>query len=272
MALPPPADSSTALITGASAGIGAEVARELASRGHGVTLVARRERRLRELADELARVHEVRAEVVVCDLADPDARDALAAEIDTLGLEVEILVNDAGFGGFGSFTEQGRERQLEMVRLNVEAVVDLMGRYVPLMEGRGRGAVINVASTAAFQPLPDNATYAASKAFVLSLSEAVHLELKGRGVTLTTLCPGPVRTEFPEVAGIGAAEERTPGFVWMSPAEVAEHAVNGVEKGRRVVVPGMLNQATAVAGQHSPRIFLLPLAQRIWRRAGATRR
>jgi len=267
VALPPPGDSSTALITGASAGIGAEVARCLARRGHGVTLVARREERLRELATELEGSHGVRAEVLGCDLADPEARDRLAAEIATRELEVEILVNNAGFGGFGTFVELGRERQLEMVRLNVEAVVNLMGRYVPLMEGRGRGAVINVASMAAFQPLPENATYAATKAFVLSLSEATHSELKGGGVTLTTLCPGPVRTEFADVAGIGGAEERTPGFLWMSPAEVAEQAVSGAEKGRRVVVPGMLNQATAVAGQHSPRMFLLPLAKRIWRQS-----
>ena len=267
MALPPPAESSTALITGASAGIGVEIARSLASRGHGVTLVARREERLRELAEELSAAHGVRAETLGCDVADPAARDHLAAEIGTRELEVEILVNNAGFGGFGSFARQGRDRQVEMVRVNVEAVVELMARYVPLMRGRGRGAVINVASTAAFQPLPDNATYAATKAFVLSLSEAVHSELKGHGVTLTALCPGPVRTEFTDVAGIGGAEERTPGFVWMSPAEVAEHAVNGAEKGRRVVVPGMLNQAGALAGQHSPRMLLLPLARRVWRRA-----
>lgn len=267
MALPPPGDSSTALITGASAGIGAEVARCLARRGHGVTLVARREDRLRELAGELSAAHGIRAETIGCDLGDPEARVRLATEIDTRALEVEILVNNAGFGGMGSFVEIGRERQIDMVRLNVEAVVDLMGRYVPLMEGRGRGAVINVASTAAFQPLPDNATYAATKAFVLSLGEAVHSELKPAGVTLTTLCPGPVRTEFADVAGIGDAEERTPGFIWMSPGEVAEQAVSGAEKGRRVVVPGMLNQATAVAGQHSPRMFLLPLAKRLWRQS-----
>ena len=269
MALPPPAQSSTALVTGASAGIGAEIARSLARRGHGVTLVARREERLRELAGELSAAHGIRAEISACDLGDAADRDRLAAEIADRELEVEILVNNAGFGGFGTFTEQGRERQLDMVRLNVEAVVDLMGRYLPLMEGRGRGAVINEASTAAFQPLPENATYAATKAFVLSLSEAVHLELKSKGVTVTALCPGPVRTEFPEVAGMGDAEERTPGFVWTTPAEVAEQAVSGVEKGRRVVVPGMLNQATALAGQHSPHMFLLPIAQRIWRRTAA---
>jgi len=267
VALPPPGDSSTALVTGASAGIGVEIARCLARRGHGVTLVARREQRLRELAGELAAAHGIRAETIACDLGDAAARDRLAAEIETRGLEVEILVNNAGFGGQGTFVAMGRERQVDMVRLNVEAVVDTMGRYVPQMQSRGRGAVINVASTAAFQPMPDNATYAASKAFVLNLGDAVQSELKGSGVTLTTLCPGPVRTEFAETAGISDAEERTPDFVWSSPADVAEQAVAGAEKGRRVVVPGMLNQATAVAGQHSPRTLLLPLAKRIWRQA-----
>jgi uncharacterized protein len=232
-----------------------------------VTLIARREERLRDLAAELAGDHGIRAEVVGCDLGDHTARDSLAAEVDGRGLEVEILVNNAGFGTYGPFSESERERQVEMVRLNVEAVVDLTGRYLPLMVGRGRGAIINVASSAAFQPLPDNATYAATKAFVLSHGDAIHSELKGTGVTLTTLCPGPVRTEFTQVAGLQRAEERTPDVLWMSASDVAESAVKAAEKGRRVVVPGLLNQAGALAGQHAPRTVLLPLAKRIWRQA-----
>jgi uncharacterized protein len=267
MALPKPSPTSTALVTGASSGIGAEIARSLARRGHGLTLVARREQRLRELAGELSSEHSVRVEAMGCDLADPAARDRLAADVAALGLEVEVIVNNAGFGTYGPFWESERERQLEMVSLNVETVVDLMGRYMPLMVGRGRGAVINVASSAAFQPLPDNATYAATKAFVLNHGDAIHSELKGTGVTVTTLCPGPVRTEFAEVAGIGQAEDRTPGLIWTSAAEVAEEAVKGAEKGRRVVVPGLINQATAVAGQHAPRMVVLPVAKRIWRAA-----
>jgi len=267
MALPEPRQSSTALVTGASSGIGSEVARELARRGQGVTLVARREQRLRDLADELAGAHGIRAETIGCDLGDPAARDALAAELAERGLEVEILVNNAGFGGFGSFVRLGRERQLDMVRLNVEAVVDLMGRYLPPMKERGRGAVINVASVAAFQPLPDNATYAATKAFVLSLGEAAHTELKGKGVTVTSVCPGPVRTEFMDAADMSGAEESTPGFVWTTPEEVAAQAVAGADRGKRVVVPGMLSQATAIVGQHAPRFAALPLARQIWRRA-----
>lgn len=267
MALPPPTDSATALVTGASSGIGAEIARALAARGHGVTLVARRKERLDELAAELSSGNGVRAEAIGCDLGDPAARDALSAEVEARGLDVEVLVNNAGFGDFGSFVEIGRERQVDMVRLNVEAVVDLMGRFVPAMQRRRRGAVINVASVAAFQPMPDNATYAATKAFVLSLGDAAHQELRSHGVALTTVCPGPVRTEFAEVAGIGRAEETAPGFIWTAAADVAEQAVSGAEKGKRVVVPGMLSQATALAGQHSPRSIALPLARRIWSRA-----
>ena len=267
MALPPPTESSTALITGASSGIGAAIARALAGRGHGVTLVARREERLRELAGELAGEHGIRAEAIACDLGDPAARDALAAEIEARGLEVEVLVNNAGFGGFGTFVELGRERQLDMVRLNVEAILDNMGRYVPEMQRRGRGAVINIASVAAFQPLPENATYAATKAFVLSLGEATHTELKGAGVTVTSVCPGPVRTEFMDSANMSGAEEGTPDFVWTTPEEVAKQAVAGAESGKRVVVPGMLSRATALVGQHSPRFVALPLARQIWRRA-----
>ena len=269
MALPSPAESSTALVTGASSGIGTEIARSLAGRGHGVTLAARREQRLRELAAELAETHGIRAETIACDLGETSGRERMAAEIAERGLDVEVLVNNAGFGGFGDFAEQGRERQVDMVRLNAEAVVDLMGRYLPPMRDRGRGAVINVASAAAFQPLPDNATYAATKAFVLSLSEATHEEFRSEGLTVTAVCPGPVKTEFVEVAGMGGAESRTPGFVWTTPEVVAEQAVSGAERGKRVVVPGLLTRATAIAGQHSPRALLLPLAQRIWRQAGA---
>ena len=266
MALPPPQPESTALVTGASSGIGEQIARGLARRGHGVTLVARREDRLAELADELARAHDVRAEAIGADLGEPEARDGLEARVGELGLAVEILVNNAGYGGFGAFAEQERERELGMIRLNVEALVDLESRYLAGMVERGRGAVINIASTASFQPIPDNATYAATKAFVLSHGEAVHEELRGSGVALTTVCPGPVKTEFADVAGIGGAEERTPGFVWLTPEQVARAAIEGAEKDKRVVVPGALNRATSLMGQHSPRAVALPLTKQIWRR------
>jgi short-subunit dehydrogenase len=265
VSLPDPDPVSTALVTGASAGIGEEIARALARRGHGVTLVARRKERLDAIASQLASEHRIRAEALACDLTDADARDRLAGQIDELGLIVEIVVNNAGFGYSGSFTDADRERQLAMVRVNVESVVDFTGRYLPAMVGRGRGAVINIASTAAFQPLPGTATYGATKAFVLSFSEAVHSELGGTGVSLTAVCPGPVRTEFTQAAGIAAAEENTPGVIWMSAAEVAEQAVDAADKGKRAIVPGKLNYAGSLFGRHSPRVLSLPLAKRLWR-------
>jgi len=269
MALPLPQPGSTALVTGASSGIGEQIARGLARRGHGVILVARREDRLTVLADELSRAHDVRAEVIGADLADPVARDALEAKVGELGLDVEVLVNNAGYGGFGAFAEQERERELGMIRLNVEALVDLESRFLPGMVERGRGVVINIASTASFQPIPDNATYAATKAFVLSHGEAVHEELRGSGVGITTVCPGPVKTEFADVAGIGGAEDRTPDFVWLTPEQVARAAISGAERGKRVVVPGALNRATSLMGQHSPRALALPLTKTIWRRGAS---
>jgi uncharacterized protein len=267
VALPEPSESATALVTGASAGIGEAIARELAARGHGVTLVARREERLRTLAGELSERHGVRADAIAVDLGDPPSRDRLADQVAGLGLEVEILVNNAGFGGSGNAADSDRERLVAMLRVNCEALLDLQTRYLPAMVERGRGAVINIASTAAFQPIPGTATYAATKAFVLSLSEAVHQELKGTGVTLTAVCPGPVKTEFGQVAGIEHAEDQLPDLFWMTSEAIAKAAADGAESGKRVVVPGLLNRAGAVTGQHSPRMLVLPLAKRIWRQA-----
>lgn len=265
MTLPKPGEKSTALVTGASSGIGAAIADSLAQRGHALTLVARREDRLTELAAELHESHGVPVGVVACDLADPPQRDQLAATIEELGLDVEVLVNNAGFGYAGDFVDADRERQVEMVRVNCETVVDMCGRYLPAMVQRRRGAAINVASMAAFQPLPGSTTYAATKAFVLSFTEALHQELKGTGVTATAVCPGPVRTEFMDAAGIERAES-TPDFIWMSAEDVAEEAVKATEAGKRAVVPGRLNYAGSVLGRHSPRKFVLPLSRRIWSR------
>jgi uncharacterized protein len=263
VALPQPDFHSTCLVTGASSGIGADVARSLARRGHGSTLVARRAERLEELATELRDEHGVRVEVVEADLGDAAGRDGMFARLAELQLRVEVLVNNAGFGSGGLFVELDAERETEMVRLNVEAVIALCGRYVPDMVRRGRGAVLNVASTAAFQPLPRQATYGATKAFVLSFTDALHAELDRTGVTATALCPGPVRTEFADSAGIGEEAEGLPGVFWAESPEVAEQGVRGLEHDRRVVVPGLLNRAGALGGQHVPRSLLLRLAGRL---------
>ena len=264
MALPAPREGATALVTGASSGIGTEIARGLARRGYGVTLVARREERLLELAKELGEDHDVPAGVIACDLGESDERERLADALVKLELDVAILVNNAGFGYTGDFVSAPRERQVSMVALNCEAVVDLSSRYLPGMVERGEGALINIASVAAFQPLAGSATYAATKAFVLNFSEAVHQELNGTGVTVTAVSPGPVRSEFAEQAGVGGAEERTPGMIWMSAEDLAEEAIDAVEKGKRAVVPGRINQATSIIGRHTPRTLALPLTRRIW--------
>ena len=264
MGLPAPSTGGTALVTGASSGIGAAIARELAARGHAVVLTARREERLHSLATELRDEHGGEAEVIACDLGDPDGRDRLASELATGGRAVEVLVNNAGFGSRGEFVTNDRPRMVEMVRINVEAVVDLTARFLPGMVERGRGAIINIASTSAFQPLPGAATYAASKAFVLSFSEAIRTEQRGKGVSVTAVCPGPVRTEFTEAAGMGGVENETPDAFWMSAEEIARAAVEGAGRDKRVVVPGTLNRAQSIVGQHSPRALALPLIQRIW--------
>jgi short-subunit dehydrogenase len=264
MGLPAASTAGTALVTGASSGIGVAIAWEMAARGHALILVARREERLKSLATELRDHHRVAAEPLAADLADPAERDRLVSEVNSRGRIVEVLVNNAGYGSRGDFVSNERERMVGMVRLNIEAVVDLTARFLPGMVERGRGAILNVASTAAFQPMPGAANYAASKAFVLSFSEAIRTELRGSGVGVTAVCPGPVRTEFGEVAGMGGVENNTPDALWMSAEEVAAAAIEGVENDKRVVVPGALNRAQSIVGQHSPRALALPLVQRIW--------
>jgi short-subunit dehydrogenase len=240
-----------------------EIARSLARRGLGTTLVARRTERLEALAHELRGETGVRVETLAVDLAEVGGPRRLQSQLEELGVAVEVLVNNAGFGSGGRFQDLDPERELEMVRLNVEAVVALCGAFVPAMVRRGRGGVLNVASTAAFQPLPRQATYGATKAFVLSFTDALHADLRGTGVTATTLCPGPVKTEFTEAAGIDADAEGLPEVFWTEADFVAEQGIRGLERGRRVVVPGRINQAGALGGQHAPRSLLLRFANRV---------
>jgi short-subunit dehydrogenase len=264
MALPEPDPNLTCLVTGASSGIGAEIARGLARRGLGVTLAARREERLQELAEELAAEHNVRAETISCDVSDIDSRKQMTAEIADRGLTVEVLVNNAGYGSGGPFVELDGDKEAEMIRTNVESVVALTHAYLPDMVDRGRGAILNLASLIAFQPVPFQATYGASKAAILAFSEAVHEELRGTGVTITAICPGPVRTEFGEAGGFGGADDKIPSFAWLEADKVAEDAIDGLAKGERVVVPGALNQIAAFGGHYMPRALLLPVVRRVW--------
>jgi short-subunit dehydrogenase len=266
MALPLPRESSTCVITGASSGIGAEFGRQLAGRGLNVFLVARREDRLRELAAELERDHGVRADILTADLAERDAVDVVTAGVSERGLDVEVLVNNAGFSTVGD-VHLNPDRQLGMVHVNVEALLALTCAFLPGMVERGQGAVINVASMAAFQPIPSQAVYAATKAFVLSFSEATWNEVRDSGVAVTALCPGPVATEFVETAGFKKTQQELgPSFMWASAEEVAHAAIDGAEKGKRVVIPGIGNRAMAVAAQHTPRAVLLRTVAPLYRR------
>jgi len=260
MSLPTPAPDRTALVTGASSGIGAEIARQLARRGHGVTLVARSAAKLEALAAEVGALG-VRAEVIACDLTDRSARAGLLSAIEGRGLSVDVLVNNAGLSTLGAVADSDPEAEMAMVELDVVAVVDLCSRILPGMVERGRGAVLNVASTAAFQPLPGQAGYGAGKSFVLSYTQSLAGELKRTGVTATTLCPGPVDTGFGERAGFSKAdaEEALPQVMWVSAEAVARAAVDGLDKGRLVVIPGAANRIASALAQVTPRTLLLPV-------------
>ena len=246
MTIPAPGADRTCLVTGASSGIGAEIARQLAERGHGVTLVARRADRLSELADELGAAG-VRAEVLATDLADRNARADLPGRVAALGLSVDVLVNNAGLSTLGPVSRSDPGAELDMIEVDVAAVADLCSRFLPGMVERRRGAVLNVASTAAFQPLPGQAGYGAGKAFVLSYTRALRGELSGTGVSVTALCPGPVDTGFGEAAGFDKddAEAALPRFMWVPADAVARAALEGLDKGRPIVIPGTANRVAA---------------------------
>jgi len=264
MTLPAPHPDRTCLITGASSGIGAEVARQLAGRGHGVTLVARSKAKLQALANDLASVHGIRAEVIVADLTDEESRAAIATELASRSLAVNVLVNNAGLTTVGPVFRSDPARELAMIRTDVEAVVHLCSLMLPGMVERRSGVVLNVASTAAFQPLPGQAGYGASKAFVLSYSHALRGELRSTGVTVSVLCPGPVETGFAEAAGLTDAEAANslPKMMWVPVADVAKAAVAGMDADKAVIIPGLPNRIGAAVAWLSPRGVLVPLLAR----------
>jgi short-subunit dehydrogenase len=265
MGLPAPSASTAALVTGASSGIGADLARDLAGRGHNVVLVARRLDRLEELAAELRDAHGIRAEALATDLIDPEAVRALPGRVEALGLEVSILINNAGYGSSGQFVDLDVASETDMVRLNCETVVALSGAYArKLTEREGGGAILVVASSAGMQPIPGQATYGASKAFALSFAEALHTELSHLGVAVTALCPGPVETEFAARAGLEEAFSGVPSFARVSSPDCARAAIDGLAANKRVVVPGLAIKGLTVAGRHTPRAVLLPLMKRYY--------
>jgi short-subunit dehydrogenase len=265
MSLPEPSPDSIAIVTGASSGIGEQFARQLAAMGHRVALVARNRDRLTQLAQELG--GEERAVVIEADLGLPEHRDRLADRLDQLGARVEVLVNNAGFGIYRAFAETGREAELQQVRVLVEAVVDLMARYLPEMVRRGRGAIINMSSTAAFQALPYNAGYSAAKAHVLLLSEAVHAEVKDKGVTVTAVTPGPVPSNFQASNDAEYFAQRLPKFTFADPERVARDALRAAARGQISVIPGGPQVRVAFApNRRLPRWLVLPVSKRLMAR------
>jgi len=258
--LPPQRNDGAVVVTGASSGIGEEIAREFARRGYRLVLVARRADRLRELAQELDGM----AHVLPADLSNREERAALPDQVAALGVVAEVLINNAGLATLGPVADSNPQAELDLIEVDVAAVVDLCCRFVPAMVRRGRGAVLNVASIAAFGPVPGQASYGAAKAFVLSYTQAMREELRGTGVTAATLCPGPVRTGFGEAAGIPdeEAEKSLPKFLWKEADEVAKVAVDGLASGKALIVPGMSNRIAAVLNHYVPRRLLLPLVAR----------
>jgi short-subunit dehydrogenase len=248
----------TALITGASSGIGAAFASMLGGLGMQLVLVARSEEKLRKLATQLADKNAVRVEVIAIDLSRAGAAREVFEATQRYGLTVDMLVNNAGFGTYGNFHTIDAEREQQEIMLNVAAVVDLCHQFLPAMVERGDGAIINIASTAAFQPVPFEAVYGASKAFVLSFSEALWVEYRGKGVRVLALCPGATATEFfavlgTENAAVGAKE---------TPEKVVRTGLRALERGRLSVISGASNTLLATMTRFAPRALVAQMAAR----------
>ena len=248
---------TTALITGASAGLGTHFALALAAEGHDLILVARRTDRLEQLAQLVRTRHNVGAHVITADLAKKNAVAKLVEAVSLQGLSVDLLVNNAGYGARGGFAEMDRQMQARMIDLNCRALMELSHAFLPDMLAARRGAILNVASTAAFQPGPWMAVYYATKAFVLSFSEALHEEVKDRGVHVSALCPGPTRTEFAEIADMGDSElfKRFAS----APEQVVADGLKALKANRAVIVSGGMNKVMASSIRVTPRA----LARRI---------
>ncbi|HKA36802.1 MAG TPA: SDR family oxidoreductase [Thermoanaerobaculia bacterium] len=251
----------TALITGASSGIGLELAKLAAADGCNLVLISRRQDRLESLARNLSVAHGVSARVLTADLANPKASERIAETLDKERVTVDVLVNNAGLGLYGPFSKSDLQRQLEVLQVNVIALTALTHRLLPAMIERRRGRILNVASTAAFQPGPYMAVYYATKAYVLSFSEAIAEELKGTGVTVTALCPGPTTTEFQDVAGVDAALFPKP--LVMDAPEVARAGWAGAKRSKRVVIPGLGNKLIKETVRFSPRGLVTAAAGRL---------
>jgi uncharacterized protein len=241
-----------ALVTGASAGIGDAFARRLASDGTSLVLVARDQQRLEKLADRVRGEHGVDVEVLAADLSD-DAQIARVADRLAGAPKIDLLVNNAGFGTFGTFRKLPLDGELRQIDVNIRAVMWLAHTALATMTENGSGTVLNVSSTLALQPFPGSATYAATKAFVMSFTEALHEEARGTGVTVSAVMPGMVRTEFQQRAGKAEQFENLPSFAWLSPDKVADSALRAARRGRALSVPGLGYKVSAGMTSAAPR-------------------
>ena len=262
MAATPEPGRETALVTGASGGIGEEFAKLLASKGCDLVLVARSGDKLARLAESLAGSHKVRVETLPLDLSTAGSPGQLVSFLEGKSLAVDVLINNAGIGTFGPFAESDLEAELGQIQLNVTTLTQLTRLVLPGMLRRSRGRILNVASTAAFQPGPFMAVYYATKAYVLSLSVALANELQGSGVTVSCLCPGPTRTDFMARAKMGDPETLAKKSVMMDPSVVARRGYDGMMKGKRLIIPGALNKVLA----HSTRLASRGLSASVVRR------
>jgi short-subunit dehydrogenase len=253
------------LVTGASSGIGAELARVFARHGHRLVLAARRTERLDALADKIAKGGGPRPLVLTLDLQNRDAGEIIESALARDGLEAQFVVNNAGFGLAGPAASRPRERLLDMIDLNMRALTDLSLRFADAME-RQRGGLLNVASVAGFLPGPRHAVYYASKAYVVSFTEALHYEWRRRNVRVTALCPGPVPTEFQAIADTPDGEQKTLMTTYAD--RVAEEGYRGLMAGKRLVVPGFLNKLVVYGAVYVPHALLLPMVAQRQRRKG----
>ena len=260
MSLPEPTPDSTVLVTGASSGIGEAIAHEIARRGHNVTLVARRREKLTAIARSLRDEHAVEVDVHPADISRDRGRTKLLRDL-TSGRTIVGLCNNAGQGAFGHVLSHTVEEEEAMFRTNALALFDLTNHLIRPMVERGEGAVLNTASILAFAPIPQNATYAATKAFIVSFSEALHTELQGSGVSVTTVNPGPTRTGIFDSSGAPGAAGFGPGIFWQDAEQVAREGVAAMAAGRRTVTPGWTNKAAALGLRFSSRTAMLPITR-----------
>lgn len=253
---------NTTLITGASSGIGEAFARKLAALGRNVFLVSRSEDKLVTLCNEIGRINRIRAQHLALDLSKPESPTRLFEEAEKRGLVIDLLINNAGFGSMGDFTRMDLARELNMIDLNVKALVELTYKFLPPMRARKQGAIINVASTAAFQPVPFMATYAATKAFVLSFSEALWEENRPHGVHVMALCPGVTETNFFEAA----RSKKPPARAAQTPEDVVETALRGLNRRTGHIVSGWSNLLMVEAERFVPRSLVVRLAGSLMRK------